>query len=116
MYSCINQLPNQLLYQVFVLLYYVYIYVAYLKLRGREEWLVHADQGATLYRTMYNLVTTLLQPCYKLATVSNTSLLQACYNLVTTLLQPCTTRLQQACDKVVTSLTFPYGQHYTEKK
>ena len=53
--------------------------------------------------------TTLLQPCYKLATVSNTSLLQACYNLVTTLLQPCTTRLQQACDKVVTSLTFPYG-------
>ena len=57
--------------------------------------------GATLYRTMYNLVTTY----YKLVT----TLLQPCYKLVTALLQPCTTRLQQACDRVVTSLTFPYG-------
>ena len=53
--------------------------------------------------------TTLLQPCYNLVTSLLQFQIQACYKLVTTLLQPCTTRLQQACDKVVTSLTFPYG-------
>ena len=49
-----------------------------------------------------DVIDNLVQPCYKLATVSNTTLLN-CY-VVSTLLQPCTTRLQQACDKVVTSV------------
>ena len=50
----------------------------------------------TLYIVQPYYITSLLQPCYNLATVSNASLLQPCYNLVTTL------HVLQGCSNLVT--------------